>query len=289
VLLSGTGLARNPHLTYSGTSVLLTLDPGLLSPSLSGANINQRNVAAGIDNALAGGANPPAAFNALLGANGATLNNALTQASGEHATGIQQTSFDAMGSFVATLLDPFSHLGNTPTGSGVLSYADAGGVARQRAARDAFASLQRKAPLGATDAATRWNVWAAGYGGAQNADGNAIIGSHTTNGQAYGVAAGADSDRTQSSDSHLAAEARVTGSTAVSGAGAPIYSRPAHSSGTISAKATLPVRWPMDGRTSRQIGPLPSPALIAFKAASMPTRCQPASRQAVATNWPGPR
>lgn len=192
VVLNGTGLARNPHLTYSGTSVLLTLDPGLLSPSLSGANINQRNVAAGIDNALTAGANPPSAFNALLGASGPTLNNALTQASGEHATGIQQTSFDAMDSFLATLLDPFSHLGNTPAGSGVLSYADASGAARQPTARDAFASLARKAPLAATDAATRWNVWAAGYGGAQNADGNAIVGSHATNGQAYGVAAGAD-------------------------------------------------------------------------------------------------
>ncbi|MBR0713791.1 autotransporter domain-containing protein [Bradyrhizobium liaoningense] len=192
VLLSGTGLARNPHLTYNGTGVLLTLDPGLLSPSLSGATINQRNVAAGIDNALTAGANPPAAFNALLGASGASLNNALTQASGEHATGVQQTSFDAMSNFVATLLDPFGHLGNAGAGGGVLSYADAGSTGRQGTARDAFASIQHKGPVGAVDAAARWNVWAAGYGGAQNADGNAVVGSHATNSHAYGVAAGAD-------------------------------------------------------------------------------------------------
>ncbi|GLR92058.1 autotransporter outer membrane beta-barrel domain-containing protein [Bradyrhizobium iriomotense] len=192
VLLSGTGLARNPHLTYNGTSVLLTLDPGLLSPSLSGATINQRNVAAGIDNALTAGANPPTAFNALLGASGTSLNNALTQASGEHTTGIQQVSFDAMDNFVATLLDPFGHLGMGGPGGGVLSYADAGGTERRGTARDAFASIERKAPLGATDAAARWNVWAAGYGGAQNADGNAVVGSHTTNSHAVGVAAGAD-------------------------------------------------------------------------------------------------
>ncbi|MCP3469532.1 autotransporter domain-containing protein [Bradyrhizobium sp. CCGUVB1N3] len=191
VLLSGTGLARNARLTYSGTSVLLTLDPGLLSPSLSGATINQRNVAAGIDNALTAGANPSNGFNALLGLTGANLNNALTQASGEHATGVQQVSFDAMDSFVGTMLDPFGHLGNVGAGGGALAFADASGADGRGSARDAFASMQHKAPVGA-EFATRWNVWAAGYGGAQNADGNAIVGSHTTSSHAYAVAAGAD-------------------------------------------------------------------------------------------------
>lgn len=191
VLLSGTGLARNARLTYSGTSVLLTLDPGLLSPSLSGATINQRNVAAGIDNALTAGATPSNGFNALLGLTGANLNNALTQASGEHATGVQQVSFDAMDSFVGAMLDPFGHLGNVGAGGGALAFADASGADGRGSARDAFASMQRKAPV-AAEFATRWNVWAAGYGGAQNANGNAIVGSHTTNSHAYAVAAGAD-------------------------------------------------------------------------------------------------
>ena len=47
---------RNARLTYVGNDVLVTLDPGLLSPILPGnASINNRNVAAGIDNALEGG------------------------------------------------------------------------------------------------------------------------------------------------------------------------------------------------------------------------------------------
>src|SRR6202035_26214 len=47
--------ARNARLSYAGNNVLLTLDPGLLSPVLSSANANQTNVAAAIDNALLAG------------------------------------------------------------------------------------------------------------------------------------------------------------------------------------------------------------------------------------------
>ena len=56
VSMSNSAYARNARLSYSGNNVLLTLDPGLLSPSLPGfANINQKNVAAGIDSALLAG------------------------------------------------------------------------------------------------------------------------------------------------------------------------------------------------------------------------------------------
>jgi len=194
VLLSNSGLARDPRVTYTGNSVLLTVDPGLLSPSLpTGSNVNQRNVAAGIDTALSAGANPSGGFNALLGATGTNLNNALTQASGEAATAVQQTTFDAMDRFVGTLLDPFGHLGAVaPSGAAPLAYADTGATKRSGAERDAYAAITGKAPLAAQPVMARWNVWAAGYGGAQTADGNATLGSHTTSSHGFGVAAGAD-------------------------------------------------------------------------------------------------
>ena len=106
VTLAG-NYARNARLSYLGNDVLLTLDPGLLSPILSGtANGNQNNVAAAIDNALINGATMPAGFNALFGLSGNTLLNALSQASGETAVGSQQTTFDAMTQFMGVLTDP---------------------------------------------------------------------------------------------------------------------------------------------------------------------------------------
>jgi len=49
-------LARNPVLTYVGGNVLMTLDPGMLSPVLApGATANQRSVAGAIDRAIGAG------------------------------------------------------------------------------------------------------------------------------------------------------------------------------------------------------------------------------------------
>ena len=196
VSLGNPALARNARLSYAGNNVLLTLDPGLLSPALPGfATVNQRNVAAGIDNALLGGANLPSGFNALFNLNGAALGNALTQASGEAATGAQQTTFDAMGQFVNTLLDPFigdrRDAGSPAAGASQFAEDDAKGTAgrpRANAGYDAFAAISKAADL----SAQRWSVWAAGYGGSRSTDGNAVVGSNTTTGRIYGVAAGAD-------------------------------------------------------------------------------------------------
>lgn len=189
---NNTGLARNPQLTYTANTVLLTLDSGLLSPVLSaGANINQRNVAAGIDNALAAGAVPSNGFNTLLGLTGSNLNNALTQASGEAATGAQQSTFNAMSQFINVMLDPFigSRANAGAQGDGdALSFAE-GGERRAKAGRDAFASMSTKAPIASVP---RWNVWAAGYGGSQSTDGNAVVGSNAATSRIAGTAVGAD-------------------------------------------------------------------------------------------------
>lgn len=188
--------ARNVRLSYVGNDVLLTLDPGLLSPILPGnASINHRNVAAGIDNALEGGAAMPASFNGLFTVSGNNLLNALTQISGETTTGSQQTTFDAMTQFMGLLSDPFT-AGRGGTVPAPFAFAEDDALAyapdgrkRTRPERDAFAMFA-KAPPRAYEA--RWNVWAAGFGGSRTTDGNTALGSNRTTGNIAGAAVGAD-------------------------------------------------------------------------------------------------
>jgi T5SS/PEP-CTERM-associated repeat protein len=193
VSMSNSAYARNARVSYAANGdALLTLDAGLLSPSLPGfANINQRSVAAAIDNGLLGGGSMTTGFNKLFGATGQNLLNGLTQASGEAATGAQQGTFSAMGQFLNAMLDPlFGNRGDTGApASGASRYAEDG--AATRSGRDAYAAIDKA--RGSRDAFTqRWSVWAAGYGGSQTTDGNAVVGSNTATSRIAGVAAGAD-------------------------------------------------------------------------------------------------
>lgn len=190
VTTGNSAYARNARLSYVGNNVLLTLDPGLLSPSLPGfANVNQKNVAAGIDNALLAGGSMTTGFNTLFNATGQNLLNGLTQASGEVATGAQQGTINAMGQFLTTLLDPLFGNRNdiaAPAG-GASRYAGDGAVA----GRNAYAAIDHA--RGVPDSFTqRWSVWAAGYGGSQTTDGNSVVGANTATSRLAGVAAGAD-------------------------------------------------------------------------------------------------
>ena len=182
--------------------MLLTVDPGLLSPNLpANANINQKNVAAGIDNALIAGASMPAGFNALFALTGSGLASALTQVSGEIATGSQQTTFNAMNQFMGVMTDPFvAGRGDPVSGGGSpnayaeeesLAYA-ARGKSRTKSERDAYAAIYTKAPPMAPAFEQRWSVWAAGFGGSQRTDGNAVVGSNDTSSSIYGSAVGVD-------------------------------------------------------------------------------------------------
>ncbi|CAN7528027.1 autotransporter domain-containing protein [Bradyrhizobium sp. LjRoot220] len=189
--------ARNPRLSYVGNDVLLTLDQGLLLPSLPGnANNNQKKVAAGIDNALIAGGVMPTGFNALFALVGDPLLNALTQAAGETATGSQQSTFNAMNQFMGVMMDPFiAGRGDGATAGGnAPGYADAEALAyaaKKRNPDDALAAIYTKAPP-MVPFQQRWSVWAAGFGGSQTTDGNTAAGSNTATSRIYGTAIGAD-------------------------------------------------------------------------------------------------
>ena len=163
-----------------------------------GLNLNQTSLGNALNGAAhADGLGGPV-FNFLL--NGVTsvpaYNLALTQLTGEVATGSQQTTFDAMNLFMGTMLDPSSR-GTTPApGGGASGYAsegDASAYASTKdagAGRDAYAMFTKAPPVVPFE--QRWSVWAAGFGGSQTTDGNATVGSNNTTSSVFGTAVGAD-------------------------------------------------------------------------------------------------
>ncbi|WP_256808621.1 autotransporter domain-containing protein [Bradyrhizobium sp. Bra64] len=181
------GLIGTTTVDPSGTVYLnFTLDYG----AKYALNVNQKNVAATLQNFFNANGFLQAEF-AGLGPNG------LTQASGEPATGSQQTTFNAMNLFLGLLTDVFGSgrsgtPGATPYADEISAnaYAATGKAARDKSARDAFASISRKAP--ALTFEQRWDVWAAGYGGSQTTDGKAGLGSNNTTSSVYGTAVGLD-------------------------------------------------------------------------------------------------
>jgi autotransporter-associated beta strand protein len=184
-------------LIYSGGNVLLNLASGL--GQLTGLSSNQRAVGAALDpvfNALGGNAG------ALLGGifAGNVAQN-LTLASGEIATGSQQTTFDSMKLFMGVMTDPFvagrgdamAASGSASSFAGDRDAASADGDRKRTGSeREAYAAVYRKAPSMAETFPQRWSVWAAGYGGSQTTDGNAALGSNSATSRVYGTAVGAD-------------------------------------------------------------------------------------------------
>ncbi|WP_342735833.1 autotransporter domain-containing protein [Bradyrhizobium sp. B117] len=151
----------------------------------SGLNINQQNVANALTRYFDRTGSLPVALANLSPAG-------LTQASGESGTGSQQTTFNAMNQFLGLLTDPFgSGRSGAPGATPLAEETNASAyAARGKDARDAFASIYRKAP--AASFAQRWDVWAAGFGGSQTTDGHVALGSNNTTSSIYGTAVGLD-------------------------------------------------------------------------------------------------
>lgn len=170
-------------LSYDANNVYLGL---ILDFSIPGRlNTNQRNVGDALTNFFNSTGGIPAVF-ANMSASG------LSQASGETATGAQQTSFDAMTQFMSVMTDPFTASRGTSQ-AGAVGYADETlAYAAKRSPSDALAAIYRKAPPMAPVFEGRWNVWAAAFGGSRNTDGNTAVGSNDTRSSIGGVAVGAD-------------------------------------------------------------------------------------------------
>jgi fibronectin-binding autotransporter adhesin len=182
-------------LSYDAHDVFLNLALNFIPPPGSGLNVNQQNAANAIVGFFNSNGGIPLVFGGLTPAG-------LTQVSGEIATGSQQTTFDAMNLFLGLLTDPFvAGRGDSfapPAGAPQFAEQDdaanayaANGKPRSKSEREAYAAVYRKASIRDTYD-PRWSVWAAGYGGSQTTDGNAVLGSNNTRSSIGGVAVGAD-------------------------------------------------------------------------------------------------
>ena len=154
----------------------------------SGLNKNQTAVGGALNGAAQTAGLGGPVFSLLLNTSAAGYGPALTQLSGETATGSQQTTFDAMNLFMGVMTDPFNR-GTTSTPGAI---APTGYTSTQTAsvARDAYAMFT-KAPL-AQSYDPRWSAWAGGFGGSQSTDGNAAVGSNNTTSSIAGTVVGAD-------------------------------------------------------------------------------------------------
>ncbi|WP_155765320.1 autotransporter domain-containing protein [Mesorhizobium erdmanii] len=139
-----------------GTSIYLNTELNFVLPG--GLNGNQQSVANALTDYFDSTGGIPVAF-AALGADG------LSQASGETATGLQQTTFSAMDQFLGVLGDSSVH-GRSPGGDITASVGDA--------------------------PSSRWTLWAAPFGSSQTTDGDAGQGSSSLTTRLYGLAGGAD-------------------------------------------------------------------------------------------------
>jgi uncharacterized protein with beta-barrel porin domain len=171
-------------LIYTSTDVLLNLTGALGS---SGLNVNQQNVANGLNGFFNNGGTLPPNFVNIFGLSGGNLASALSQLSGEPATGAERAAFQLTNEFLQLMLDP------DVDGRG-------GGTAMPLAPERladfppdvalAYASVFKAPPKPPADRS--WNVWAAGFGGGNRANGDPVVGSANVTAATFGYAAGID-------------------------------------------------------------------------------------------------
>jgi outer membrane autotransporter protein len=143
------------------------------------ASANQRSVANGLDTFTSNGGALTLPFLNLFNLSPANLANALTQLSGEAATGTSRAGFQVTNSFLSLVTNPF---------------ADNRGFAPQN---QPVYPLIYKAPVykASPDAMPdprRWDIWAAAYGGQNNTAGDILAGTHDTLTRTFGYATGLD-------------------------------------------------------------------------------------------------
>ena len=188
-------------LSYTATDTILNLTATLGQPSGPNAlgtgrlSENQRNVANSLNNFFnSGGALPPAFVN-IFGLTGGNLGNALSQLSGEAATGAQKVGFQLTDQFLNLMLDPFV---DGRSGVGGADHP-ALGFAPERDSMPAEIALAYASVFKAPQKALppvyepRWTAWGGAYGGSNRTSGDfAIIGSHDVSARTVGVAGGLD-------------------------------------------------------------------------------------------------
>jgi uncharacterized protein with beta-barrel porin domain len=176
-------------LSYSATDAFLNLTAQL--GNQTSLNQNQQNVANAINNFFNNGGALPPGFTGLLGLNGQSLANALSQLDGEAATGAELSAFEFMNEFLNLMLDPFVSGRGSSGGGGVSSFAPDQEASFPPDIALAYASVL-KAPPKPAGIDQRWTAWGSTFGGSNTTDGNAAVGSSNLTARAFGFAGGMD-------------------------------------------------------------------------------------------------
>jgi autotransporter-associated beta strand protein len=186
------------NLSYTTSDVILNLTANLGGGSSAlatgGLSENQRNVAGSLNNFFNSGGTLPLPFVSVFGLTGANLGNALSQLSGEAATGAQQVAFQMESQFLNLMLDPFV---DGRSGVGGADHPALGFAPEREALPDDIAlaySKVLKAPPNAVPVyEPRWTVWGGAYGGSNRTTGDlAVTGSHDLSARTAGFAGGFD-------------------------------------------------------------------------------------------------
>src|SRR5262249_1330792 len=160
--------------------------PGAIACAFSG---NQCNVANGLNAFFNNGGALPPAFVTIFRLTGANLGNALSQLSGEAATGAQQVAVQLTNQFLGIMLDPFVDGRSNPLGGSAIGFAPERAELPDDIAL-AYAKIL-KAPPKPQSFEQRWSAWGAGYGGGNRTSGDpAVVGSHDLSATTAGGAAG---------------------------------------------------------------------------------------------------
>ena len=170
--LTTTGLPAGftASLSYTATDAILNLTAILGGPSAlgtGGLSTNQRNVTGSLNTFFNNGGTLPPGFLPIFGLTGGNLGNALSQLSGEAATGGQQVAFQMTNQFLGLMLDPFvdGRSGTTGAAGPALAFAPE----REDLPDDialAYSSVL-KAPPKTLSFEQRWSVWGGAYGGSE--------------------------------------------------------------------------------------------------------------------------
>ena len=186
-------------LGYTATDVALNLTAVLGQGA--GLSQNQQNVATALNVFFNSGGTLPANFLSIFNLSGASLGNALSQLSGEPATGAQQVGFQMESQFLSLMLDPFvdGRSGVGGAGGPALGFAPE----REELPDDialAYSSVLKAPPMKAPAFEQRWSAWGGAYGGGNRTSGDpAVVGSHDLCASTAGFAGGLDYHLTRDS------------------------------------------------------------------------------------------
>jgi outer membrane autotransporter protein len=175
---------------YDATSVDVTVTRTPFG-AVPGLTRNQRAVGNALEGAYSTTLTGPAATlytNLLM----TGTPDALSQLSGEVATGAQQPAFQLMNEFMSVMLDPF--VDRRSGVGGVYGYAIPFAPDREPLPEDIALAYSKVLRTPVSKAIPqRWSVWGAGYGGANHTSGDLlVVGSHDLSAHTAGGAAGLD-------------------------------------------------------------------------------------------------